>query len=155
MFKWIWVKEEVGVLVAIVLDRVVSLVANAVWEVVSYAIAVADVSLLTERFDLFELRIFVQDHHRCTQRNGIKQESDYPSSNAKSHLSGQMLLLVSQLEEVIVMLQMCLKAGYSAVRILTAANVSPHLFKLNIIKTEYLKFNYIFRFPSYFFSHVI
>jgi len=63
VFKWIWVIEEFGVLVAIVLDWVVSLVANAVWEVIGYAIAVADVSLITERFDLLELCIFVQDHH--------------------------------------------------------------------------------------------
>jgi len=41
-----------------------------------------------------------------------------------------MIFLVFQFEKVIVMFQMCLEVGYSTVRVFTATNVGPHLFKL-------------------------
>ena len=59
MFYWIWVVEPLGILVAIVLYLVVTLVAHAIWKVVSDAVAVADMPLPAQLFDLLKLWILV------------------------------------------------------------------------------------------------
>jgi hypothetical protein len=63
MFYRVRIIKELGILVAIVLDSVISFITYTIWEIVGYAIAMAHMALITEFFDLIELWIFVQYHY--------------------------------------------------------------------------------------------
>lgn len=88
MLERVRIIKELGVLVAIVLDWVIFLIAHAVRKVVGDAVAVADVSLVTERFNFTELGVLVQDHDRGTKGNRVEQEPDDSACDAKTHFGG-------------------------------------------------------------------
>lgn len=126
MCNWIRIVKEFRIFITIIFNLNLLLITYLVWKVISDTVTVTDMSLITQLFNLFELRILIKDHYGSTKRYRIEQESNNSSCYTQSHLLRKMLLWILQLEEMIIMLQVGFEICNSTVRIFTTANVRPH-----------------------------
>jgi len=69
----------------------------------------------------------VQKTNRRDEANRYENESEQSLGEVQPHVLGQVLLREDQFGKVVVLLEMQLEVSDSAMRVLAATNVGPHL----------------------------